>query len=64
MSVLHPKASGNRAELLKAKTFIKVTGMGIAFYDSVKLQDFITELCSLLHAVENEFLADVQAAQL
>ena len=64
MTVLHPEAAGYRTELLKAQALIKMAGMRIALYYGVKLQDFIAELCALLHAVKNELFADMKAADL
>ena len=51
MSVLHAESTRDRSQLFESQSFIKMTGMSVAFDYCVELQYFETECRTLFDAV-------------
>lgn len=61
MTVFHPEATGNHAQLDKAKTFIEMSRVNIAGNNSIKLQDAEAMEFSLNKTVGDQFLSDMKS---
>ena len=63
MSVLHPEALGNGADLAKAQALVQMARVDIRGDDGVELQHAEAVRLRLCQTVGNELFADVQPAR-
>ena len=59
MSVLHPKAIRDNAELSESNSLVQMPGVDIALYNSVELQDLKADFLCPRDTVKHELFADM-----
>ena len=62
VSVLHPKAVRDHAQLHKAEPLVQMTGVDIAFHHGVELQDAKAEPLGVDQTVLHQLLTDMLTA--